>query len=305
MKHTSGTCGHAGRHHHHIPSSVSKIFILCIVLNLLFTGIEAIAGFMSNSVGLLSDAGHNLSDVFSLVIALFAIKMASVKPDRKFTYGRKKATVLASLLNAVILLLAVGAIIIESISRISHPQDVSGAVISWTAGAGIVINGLTAWLLMRDQGKDLNVRGAFLHMAMDTLVSAGVVVSGIVISFTGLFWIDPAISLVIAGIILISTFNMLKESLFLSIDAVPESVDISQIEDGLSHLRGVDSWHHLHVWPMSTTENAATVHLVLSDVGRMEDAKAEARAVFSRAGVCHTTIECEEKGCRCGSCECS
>ena len=252
------------------------------MLNLLFTGIETIAGFMSNSVGLLSDAGHNLSDVFSLVIALFAIKMASVKPDRKFTYGRKKATVLASLLNAVILLLAVGAIIIESISRINHPQDVSGAVISWTAGAGIVINGLTAWLLMRDQGKDLNVRGAFLHMAMDTLVSAGVVVSGIVINFTGLFWIDPAISLVIAAIILASTFNMLKESLFLSIDAVPESVDISQIEDGLSHLRGVDSWHHLHVWPMSTTENAATVHLVLSDVGRMEDAKAEARAVFSR-----------------------
>lgn len=302
---TSVHHGHAGHHHHHIPASLSRIFILCIILNLLFVVIEAAVGFVSNSVGLLSDAGHNLSDVFSLLIALLAIRMAMVKPGRKFTYGYKKLTVLASLLNAVILLVAVGAIVVESIARINHPQPVSGAAISWTAGAGIVINGLTAWLLMRDQEKDLNVKGAFLHMAMDTLVSAGVVLSGIAINLTGMLWIDPAVSLVIAAIILVSTFNMLKESFFLSIDAVPESVDISAIEDGLSSgVPGVMGWHHLHVWPISTTENAATVHLVLEDVGCMEKAKSEARSVFRRAGVSHCTIECESGDCRCEACEC-
>lgn len=301
---TSVHHGHAGHHHHHIPASLSRIFILCIILNLLFVVIEAAVGFVSNSVGLLSDAGHNLSDVFSLLIALLAIRMSMVKPGRKFTYGYKKLTVLASLLNAVILLVAVGAIVVESIARINHPQPVSGAAISWTAGAGIVINGLTAWLLMRDQEKDLNVKGAFLHMAMDTLVSAGVVLSGIAINLTGILWIDPAVSLIIAAIILVSTFNMMKESFFLSIDAVPESVDISAIEDGLSGVPGVMGWHHLHVWPISTTENAATVHLVLEDVGCMEKAKSEARSVFRRAGVSHCTIECESGDCRCEACEC-
>ena len=301
---TSVHHGHAGHHHHHIPASLSRIFILCIILNLIFVVIEAAVGFVSNSVGLLSDAGHNLSDVFSLLISLLAIRMAMVKPGRKFTYGYKKLTVMASLLNAVILLVAVGAIVVESIARINHPQPVSGAAISWTAGAGIIINGLTAWLLMRDQKKDLNVKGAFLHMAMDTLVSAGVVLSGIAINLTGVQWIDPAVSLAIAAVILVSTFNMLKESLFLSIDAVPESVDISAIEDGLSGVPGVLGWHHLHVWPISTTENAATVRLVLEDVGCMEKSKSEARSVFRRAGVSHCTIECESGDCRCEACEC-
>ena len=293
------------RHHHHAPASISRIFILCIVLNLLFVAIETAVGFLSNSVGLLSDAGHNLSDVFSLLIALLAIRMASMRTGDRFTYGYRKTTVLASLLNAVILLVAVGAIIFESIVRISHPQDVSGAAISWTAGAGIVINGLTAWLLMRDQHRDLNVRGAFLHMAMDTLVSAGVVVSGIAISFTGILWIDPAVSLAIAAIILVSTFNMLRESVFLAIDAVPESVDLAGIRKGLSEMDGVCSWHHLHVWPISTTETAATVHLVLSDISSMDSVKSAARALFLGAGVSHCTIECETPGSACPSTTCS
>ena len=297
--------GHDVHHHHHaIPASVSGVFILCIVLNLLFVLIEAAVGFISNSVGLLSDAGHNLSDVFSLLIALLAIRMAAMKASRKFTYGYKKLTVLASLANAVILLVAVGAIIIEGIARITHPQEVSGQAISWTAGAGILINGFTAWLLMRDQDKDLNIKGAFLHMAMDTLVSAGVVVSGLVISWTGVLWIDPAVSLVIAAVILLSTFNMLKESLFMSIDAVPDSADMDRIEAGLSGISGVRSWHHLHVWPMSTTENAATVHLVLDDISAMESVRDQARRVFDAAGVSHTTIECEPEGCICPDHDC-
>ena len=297
--------GHGGNHHHHhVPTSVNGIFILCIALNLLFVAIEAGVGFVYGSVGLLSDAGHNLSDVFSLLIALLAIRMAARKSTEKFTYGYKKSTVLASLLNAVILLVAVGAIIIESISRLNHPQEVSGAAISWTAGIGILINGFTAWLLMRDQDKDLNVKGAFLHMAMDTLVSAGVVVSGIVIYFTGILWIDPAISLVIAAIILVSTFNMLKESLFLSLDAVPEAVDMDAIGKGLKEIDGVTGWHHIHVWAMSTTENAATVHLVLKDISSMEEVKDKARSVFRSAGVEHCTIECEAPGSHCPARDC-
>ena len=296
---------HSGhQHQHHIPESISGIFILCIILNLIFVAVEAAVGFMSNSVGLLSDAGHNLSDVFSLLIALLAVRMSMMKTSRKFTYGYKKSTVLASLLNAVILLAAVGAIIVESISRLNTPLHVSGSAISWTAGAGILINGLTAWLLMRDQDKDLNVKGAFLHMAMDTLVSVGVVVSGIVISLTGILWIDAAVSLAIAAVILVSTFNMLKESLFLSLDAVPESADLHMIEEGLSATAGLESWHHLHVWAISTTENAATVHLVLEDIGEMEKVKSAVRKLFRTAGVSHVTMECEIAGNPCGDSGC-
>ena len=209
--------------HHHAPASLSTVFILCIVLNLLFVIIEAGVGFSYNSLGLLSDAGHNLSDVFSLLLSLFAIQMAKRHGNRHFTYGYKKSTVLASLANAIILLTAVGGILIESFYKLRSPETVSGEAISWTAGAGIVINGITALLLMRNQGHDLNVKGAFLHMAMDTLVSLGVVVSGIIIIYTGFVIIDTLVSLAIAVIILASTWRLLKESLYLSLDAVPES----------------------------------------------------------------------------------
>lgn len=195
-------------HHHHeshaVTDSLYKIFIVCIALNLLFVFIEAIVGFVYNSLGLLSDAGHNLSDVFSLMLALIAFRLARHPASLHFTYGYKKATILISLLNAVILLVAVGAIVIESVYRLRNATDVSGEAIGWTAGAGIVINGLTTWLLMKDRKADLNVNGAFLHMLMDTLVSVGVVVSGVIISFTDWVWIDSAVSLVIAVIILVS-----------------------------------------------------------------------------------------------------
>ena len=299
---------HHHHHHHHEPHAVTdslyKVFIVCIALNLLFVFIEAFVGFFFNSLGLLSDAGHNLSDVFSLMLALVAFRLARRPANAHFTYGYKKATILISLLNAVILLVAVGAIIIESIYRFRNAAEVSGEAIGWTAGAGIVVNGLTTWLLMKDRKTDLNINGAFLHMLMDTLVSVGVVVSGVIISFTGWVWIDSAVSLAIAAIILISTYRLLKESLFLSLDAVPVGIDIEKLKKEISGTQGVESWHHLHVWPMSTTENAATVHLVLEDVGRMEAVKSEARSVFRTAGVCHCTIECEEKNSRCEACEC-
>lgn len=296
----------AGHHHHHVPESASlnRIFVFCVALNLAFVVIEAGVGFYYNSVGLLSDAGHNLGDVFSLLLALLAFRMAKGHANGHFTYGYKKSTILISLVNAVILLVAVGAILIEAIYRLRHPEPVSGAAIGWTAGIGIVVNGLTAWLLMRDQERDLNVRGAFLHMLMDTLVSVGVVVSGVIISVTGLMWVDSAVSLAIAVIILISTFNLLKESLYLSIDAVPSSVDLERLKTRLGAMPEVLSWHHLHVWALSTTENAATIHVVIADLARMEEIGHALKSLFKEEGIGHSTIEIETATSHCDELEC-
>lgn len=297
---------HSHHHEHHIvPASLNKIFIFCIALNLLFVIIEAGVGFIYNSLGLLSDAGHNLSDVFSLLLALVAFRMAKLHATHHFTYGYKKATILISLANAMILLVAVGAILIESIYKLKHPEPVPGEAISWTAGIGILINGLTTWLLMRDRKKDLNVQGAFLHMMMDTLVSVGVVISGILISFTGWNWIDSIISLLIAAVILISTFGLLKESLFLSMDAVPASVHLETIQQEIEALPQVKSWHHLHIWGISTTENAATVHIVLNNIAEMETVKPRIKQIFRSAGISHSTIEFESASCQCHEQECS
>ena len=290
---------HLHEHHHHAPASLSTVFILCIILNLLFVLIEAGVGFGYNSLGLLSDAGHNLSDVFSLLLSLFAIQMARRHGNKHFTYGYKKSTVLASLANAIILLIAVGCILIESIYKLRNPEQVSGAAISWTAGAGILINGITTLLLMRNQGHDLNVKGAFLHMAMDTLVSLGVVISGIVILLTGFVIIDTLISLAIACIILASTWKLLKESLYLSLDAVPDSVNLDEIGNAITGISGIENWHHLHVWAVSTTENAATVHVVIKDVSQMNDIKQQIKHALAVKGISHSTIEFEFQGCPC------
>lgn len=300
-----------GHHHHHhhlgMPgagSSLNRIFIVCIVLNLLFVGVEAVVGLLYNSLGLLSDAGHNLSDVFSLVLALVAFRLARQPVSAHFTYGYKKSTILISLVNAVILLVAVGAIIIESVYRLRHPQPLSGLAISWTAGVGIVVNGLTTWLLTRDRKRDLNVRGAFLHMLMDTLVSVGVVISGLVIRYTGWAWVDTAVSLAIAVVILVSTFNLLRESLFLSIDAVPSSVDLERLRARLDAVPALRGWHHLHVWAISTTENAATLHVVVDRLEEMAGVKRELKALFLAEGIGHCTIEFETTGAPCDEADC-
>ena len=285
--------------HNHTLTSLNSIFIVCIIINLLFVIIEAGAGFIFNSLGLLSDAGHNLSDVFSLLLSLFAFRMSKHRSTEHFTYGYKKSTVLVSLLNAIILLIAVGAIIIESIYKLKQPEQVSGAAVSWTAGIGILVNGVTAWLLMKNQKHDLNVRGAFLHMAMDTLVSVGVVISGIIIMLTGFVLIDTFISLVIALLILASTWKLLKESLFLSLDAVPEGIDIQEVGKHIAQVPGVESFHHFHVWAMSTTENAATIHIVLKDLSQMEEVKHAVKEELRKHGIHHSTVECETPGSHC------
>ncbi len=299
--------GHHPHHHHNhgaAVKSLSGIFIFSIVLNLVFVAVEAVVGFYTGSLSLLSDAGHNLSDVFSLVLVLVALKLATVHATKYFSYGLKKSTILVSLLNAIILLVAVGAIIIESIRKFSEPTAIDGAAVSWTAFMGILINGVTALLLMRESRHDINVRGAFLHMMADTLVSIGVVASGIVISCTGYYVIDLIVSLLIAAIILISTWRLLTESLRLSLDGTPEGIEPQQIETLMSETAHVSGVHHLHIWAISTTSNALTAHVIIDDLGQMESVKREIKHKLSHAGIGHSTLEfettesgCSEEGC--------
>ena len=293
-------------HHHHIApaQSLNGIFILSIILNGLFVLIEAGVGLWQNSLSLLSDAGHNLSDVFSLILVLIAFRLAKVQRNDRFTYGYRKSTVLISLLNAVILLVAVGAIVIESIHKFSEPSELNGIAISWTAGVGILINGATALLLLRGQKNDLNVRGAFLHMAADTLVSVGVVISGIVIYCTGWTVIDPIVSLIIAAVILISTWELLSDSLRLAVDGIPDGIDLREVEQLLVNEEHVKDTHHIHVWAISTTETALTAHIVVDDLTCWPQVSEHLKHTLAHNGITHVTLEPETPDCHCHDKEC-
>lgn len=291
---------HSHQHSHTINAeSLNKAFIIGIVLNLAFVVIEFAAGFWFDSLALLSDAGHNLSDVVSLVLALLAFRLAKVKANERYTYGYKKSTILVSLLNAVILLVAVGAIVIESIHKLSNPAVVPGGAIAWVAGVGVLINAFTAFLFMKDKEKDLNVKGAYLHMAADALVSVGVLVAGIVISRTGWYIIDPIIGLIVAVVILISTWNLLHDSLRLTLDGVPTSIDSQKVVEAIRALPGVDDVHHIHIWAISTTENALTAHIVLKQPESMQEVKHLIRHRLEDFGIDHATLEFEVPGEHC------
>ena len=291
---------HSHQHSHAINAeSLNKAFIIGIVLNLAFVVIEFAAGFWFDSLALLSDAGHNLSDVVSLVLALLAFRLAKVKANERYTYGYKKSTILVSLLNAVILLVAVGAIVIESIHKLNNPAVVPGGAIAWVAGVGVLINAFTAFLFMKDKEKDLNVKGAYLHMAADALVSVGVLVAGIVISRTGWYIIDPIIGLIVAVVILISTWNLLHDSLRLTLDGVPTSIDSQKVVKAIRALPGVDDVHHIHIWASSTTENALTAHIVLKQPEGMQEVKHLIRHRLEDFGIGHATLEFEVPGEHC------
>lgn len=291
---------HSHQHSHAINAeSLNKAFIIGIVLNLAFVVIEFAAGFWFDSLALLSDAGHNLSDVVSLVLALLAFRLAKVKANERYTYGYKKSTILVSLLNAVILLVAVGAIVIESIHKLNNPAVVPGGAIAWVAGVGVLINAFTAFLFMKDKEKDLNVKGAYLHMAADALVSVGVLVAGIVISRTGWYIIDPIIGLIVAVVILISTWNLLHDSLRLTLDGVPTSIDSQNVVKAIRALPGVDDVHHIHIWAISTTENALTAHIVLKQPEGMQEVKHLIRHRLEDFGIGHATLEFEVPGEHC------
>ena len=273
-------------HHHehnHQLTSLNKAFIIGITLNIAFVIVEFGVGFYYNSLGLLSDAGHNLGDVASLVLAMLAFRLQKVHPNSRYTYGYKKSTILVSLLNAVILLVAVGIIIAESVDKFFHPVSVDGSAIAWTAGVGVVINALTAWLFMKDKDKDLNVKGAYLHMAADALVSVGVVVSGIIITYTGWSIIDPIIGLGIAVIIIVSTWGLLHDSLRLSLDGVPVEIDAQKIQQLIMEQPGVENCHHLHIWALSTTETALTAHIVIDNITQLEEVKQHIKEALEEA----------------------
>lgn len=300
--------GHAGHHHHHHhhhtidKSSLNTAFKLGIALNVGFVIVEAIFGFIYGSMGLLSDAGHNLSDVFALVLSMVAFKLMSKAPDERHTYGYRKFSIQASLINALLLFAAVGVILFESIEKLIHPTPVDGDAVALVAAAGVLVNGITTWLFLKDKEKDLNVKGAYLHMLADTLVSIGVVIAGIVIHFTGWYFIDPIIGIGIALLIGWSTWSLLAESFRLSIDSVPEAIDMKQLEKALQGVEGVRGIHHLHVWALSTTENAMTVHAVIESAEQLDEVITRLKQVASEAGISHSTIEAETKECSCPDC---
>lgn len=288
---------HEHHHHHHAVAADNKkmrtILWTAIALNLLFVVVEAGVGFWQNSLSLLSDAGHNLSDVFSLVLVVVGLHLVQLHSNSRYTYGYKKSTILISLANALLLLIAVGVIVAESIHKLREPSSIDGTVISWTAGVGIFINGLTTLLLMRGQKGDLNIRGAFLHMAADTLVSVGVVISGIVITHTGWFIIDPIISIVIALVILISTWELLRDSMRLALDGVPEGIEVEEVSQLMRSTEHVTDVHHLHIWAMSTTENALTAHVVIDDEHHTSSVRKALKEALNDHGITHATIEIE------------
>ena len=283
-----------GHGHNHAPKNFDRAFAIGVTLNVGFVLVEAFFGLLSNSLALLADAGHNLSDILGLLLAWGASALARKLPTRRHTYGLRRTSVLAALTNAIILLVAVGAIAWEAVLRFGNPEAVESGTVFLVASVGILINGFTAWLFIAGKEQDMNIRGAYLHMAADAAVSLGVVVTAAAMYFTGWLWLDPVVSLVIAVIIGIGTWGLLRESLNLALDAVPNSIQLSKVEAYLSSLPGVEAVHDLHVWAMSTTEIALTVHLIKPDAV-IDDAllvqiNNELRVKF---GIQHTTVQFE------------
>ncbi|OIO74934.1 MAG: cation transporter [Gallionellaceae bacterium CG1_02_56_997] len=281
-------------HHHHHTSHYGRAFAIGITLNVLFVLVEVFYGWQADSLALLSDAGHNLSDVLGLVIAWGGFYLGKLRPNQKHTYGLGRASILAALFNALILLVAIGGIAWEAVARFSHPVAIEGSIVMWVAGIGVLINGVTAWLFMSGNQDDLNLRGAFLHMAADALVSLGVVIAGAVFIWTGWTWLDPAISLVIAVVILLGTWDLLRQSLHLSLDGVPASIELDLVRAYLLSLPQVCGAHDLHVWAMSTSDIALSVHLSMPE-GHPGDPFLEqlGRELHDRFAIEHATIQIE------------
>ena len=261
---------HSHHHHHgheHEISDHSRAFLVGIVLNVAYVIVEGGAGFWVGSMALMADAGHNLSDVLSLLLAWGALAMSKTAPTSRRTYGFRKTTILASLTNAIVLLIAIGAIAWQAVLRFMHPSPVPGGTVVVVSGVGIVINTVTALLFMKGRHHDLNIKGAFMHMAADAGVSLGVLLAGFAIMKTGAYWIDPAISLAIVVVIAVGTWGLLRDSFLLALDAVPHGIEPAEVRRYLAGLPGVVEVHDLHIWGMSTTEVALTAHLVRPDAG--------------------------------------
>ena len=274
---------------------MGRAFVLAIGLNAAFVAIEFVYGFIANSTALMADAGHNLSDVLGLLFAWGAALLTKSAPTRRFTYGLRGSSILAALLNALLLMVACGAIAWEAILRFAHPEPVAGTTVSIVAAIGVLINGFSAWLFMAGSKDDINVRGAYQHMAADAALSLGVVVSGLVVKYTGWTWLDPAVSVVIVVIIVAGTWSLLKESLQMALAGVPASVDAKAVTAYLAAQPGVTEVHDVHIWAMSTTETALTAHLVMP-AGYPGDATLDALVAQLRADLAihHCTLQVEQ-----------
>lgn len=289
--------------HDHGPAGISRAFAVGVGLNLAFVGVEALYGLRAHSLALVADAGHNLSDVVGLLLAWGAAVVSTRRPSPRRTYGLRRSSILAALANALLLLLAVGAIAWEAIGRLRHPAPVASNTVILVALVGIGINSTTALLFFRGRKQDLNVRGAFLHLAADALVSAGVVVAGLLMLRTGWLWLDPAVSLAIAAVITAGTWGLLRESVNLALDAVPEGIDPEEVEACLLAIPGVVAVHDLHIWGMSTTHVALTAHLVRPVIENEDALLAEAcRQLHDRFGIEHATLQVERSA---GAAQCA
>jgi cobalt-zinc-cadmium efflux system protein len=281
------------------PPSNNAAFAIGVVLNLGFVVAEVFYGLAAHSLALISDAGHNLSDVFCLLLAWGATYLTRSAPTKRRTYGWRRSSILAALINAIVLLVVVGGITVEAIRRFAHPESVAGGTVMAVAAAGIVVNTISAWLFMAGRKSDLNLKGAFLHMAGDAAVSVGVVIAAFAIRLTGWPWLDPAASLAIGAVIVWGTWGLLRESINLSMDAVPEGIDPRAVEDYLASLSGVTAVHDLHIWAMSTTEVALTVHLVMEEAPQNDlFLHKVCDELCARFGIGHATTQIE-----CGNCE--
>lgn len=299
---------HAG--HNHGPSTLENInraFYIGIALNLLFTIIEFVVGYLNNSLALISDATHNLSDVASLVISLVAMKLAQKAANLTFTYGYKKASILASFINSVLLLVVVFTILKEAIERFNSPPEVGGKVIIITAIIGVLINTISAFLFYKGQKDDINVRGAFLHLLVDAIVSVGVVISGIIILYTNWHITDIIVSIIIAVVILVTTWGLFKESLKLTLDAIPKGIDLVNIKKIILNNDRVKDVHHVHIWALSSTINALSAHIILDKEYSIQDSmkiKAHLRHELEHHNIQHITIEIDSDTIDCDELEC-
>lgn len=292
--------GHAHAHghgHHHAPASYGHAFAIGMALNLGFVAIEAVFGFWTQSVALLADAGHNLSDVLGLAVAWGGMALARAAPSKRFTYGLSGSTILAALLNALLLLVALGAITLEAVQRFGNPEPVPGGIVAAVAGIGIIVNLGTAMLFARGRADDLNIRAAYLHMASDAAVSAGVLIAGLAIWRTGLGWIDPVVSLIIVALIFWQTWGLLREAVEMSLAAVPRRLEYDHIVTALEGLDGVAAVHDLHIWPMSTTQTVLTAHLLVPGGHPGDVFLVDAQQMLhDRFGITHATLQLETSG---------
>ncbi len=268
-----------------------------IVINVLYAGIEFGIGFWQGSMGLVADAGHNLSDVVGLLLALVAMRLVKKRAGERYTYGYKKVTVMISLVNALLLLGAVAGIIVESVRKFIRPEEIEGWSVAATATIGVIINFVSAWLLNADKGRDINIKGAYLHMMLDALVSIGVVASGIAIWLTDCYVIDPIIGIAVAMAILFSSWRLLHSSWRLAIDGIPDGIDIGETVRAMESIDGVIEVHHLHIWAISTTETALTAHIVVYDITDADEIRNRTNETLALLGIGHTTLQTESVHC--------